>query len=43
MYIEDALLAELVRQIGAMNIGRSFRERDLTKYYAVIICLEMSR
>lgn len=32
--LEDALLVEMVKQIGAIDIGSFFRERELTKYYA---------
>lgn len=35
--LEDALLVEMVKQIGAINIGSFFRERELTKYYAEIL------
>lgn len=35
--VEEALLVELVKQIGAINIGSFFRERELTKYYAEIL------
>jgi len=35
--VEDALLVELVKQIGATDIGSFFRERELTKYYADIL------
>ncbi len=35
--IEDALLVEFVKQIGAINIGIFFREREVTKYYAEIL------
>lgn len=35
--LEDALLVEMVKQIGAIDIGSFFRERELTKYYAEIL------
>lgn len=35
--LEEALLVELVRQIGATNIGSFFRKREWTKYYAEIL------
>lgn len=35
--LEDTLLAEMVRQVGAIKIGSFFRERELTKYYAEIL------
>lgn len=35
--LEDALLVEMVRQIGATNIGSFFRKREWTKYYAEIL------
>ena len=34
---ENPLLVELVKQIGSINIGIFFRERELTKYYAEIL------
>ncbi len=35
--LEEALLVEMVRQIGATNIGSFFRKREWTKYYAEIL------
>ncbi len=35
--LEDALLVEMVKQVGAINIGTYFRERELTKYYAEVL------
>lgn len=35
--LEDALLVEMVKQMGVIDIGTFFRERELTKYYAEIL------
>lgn len=35
--VEEALLVELVKQVGAINIGTFFRNREITKYYAEIL------
>jgi hypothetical protein len=35
--LEEALLVEMVRQIGVTNIGSFFRKREWTKYYAEIL------
>lgn len=35
--IEEALLVEMVRQVGVVNIGSFFRKREWTKYYAEIL------
>jgi hypothetical protein len=32
--VECALLVEMVKQVGALNVGRFFRERTLTGHYA---------
>jgi hypothetical protein len=32
--VERHLLVEMVRQVGALNVGRYFRERTLTGHYA---------
>lgn len=38
--VECALLVEMTRQIGALNIGRFYRARTLTGYYAEMLLLE---
>lgn len=35
--VEEPLLVELVRQVGALNIGKFFRERTLTGHYAEVL------
>jgi hypothetical protein len=32
--VDSALLVEMVRQVGALNVGRFFRERTMTGHYA---------
>jgi len=38
--VESALLVEMTRQVGALNIGRFYRARTLTGYYAEMLLLE---
>lgn len=38
--IDSALLVEMTRQVGALNIGRFYRARTLTGYYAEMLLLE---
>lgn len=35
--VDEALLVELVKEVGAINIGIFFRNREITKYYAEIL------
>jgi len=38
--VDSALLVEMTRQAGALNIGRFYRARTLTGYYAEMLLLE---
>lgn len=38
--VESNLLVEMARQLGTLNIGRFYRARTLTGYYAEMLLLE---
>jgi hypothetical protein len=38
--VESELLVEMVRQVGALNVGRFFRERTLTGHYAIRLLID---
>lgn len=38
--VAEVLLVELVQQVGAINIGTFFRNREITKYYAEVLLFD---